>query len=70
MTWAGFSVNGKTELKVVHGRMASEDYQELLASSLLPVGADIGGPGWIFQQDNAPIHISQSTLDWFRRNEI
>jgi hypothetical protein len=70
MTWAGFGVNGKTTLKVVHGRMASEDYQELLANSLLPVGADIGGSGWIIQQNNAPIHVFRSTLDWFRRNGI
>lgn len=70
MTWAAFGVNGKTELKVIHGRINSKDYQELLAGALLPVGEAIGDPQWIFRQDNAPIHTSHSTMAWFQEHGV
>jgi transposase len=70
MTWAGFGANGKTELKIIQGRMNSTAYQELLADALLPCGAAIGGPEWIFQQDNAPIHVSRSSVQWMQNNGV
>ena len=39
--------------------------QDLLDTHLLPFGETIGGPFWIFQQDNATIHVASSTWEWF-----
>ena len=70
MTWAAFGTNGKTELKIIQGRLNSIGYQELLAEALLPCGAAIGGPDGIFQQDNAPIHVSRSSQQWIQNHEM
>lgn len=69
MTWGAFGANGKkTNLIIVDGRLDSEGYQHMLEHALLPVAEQIAGSSWIFQQDNAPVHVSQSTRRWFERN--
>lgn len=70
MVWGGFGFNGVTDLAFVTGRQTSAKYQETLAKHLLPCARDIGGPDWIFQQDNAPILTSQCTKAWFGRENI
>jgi hypothetical protein len=37
---------------------------------LISCGKVIGGPFWIFQQDNATIHVANSTWEWFLENGI
>lgn len=66
MTWGAFGVGGRTQLMIVSGRINSDQYQALLSEALLPAGAMIGGPMWMFQQDNAPIHVSHSTKAWLQ----
>ena len=65
MTWGAFGAGGQTDLMIISGRMDSEDYKTMLKDALLPIANNLGGPGWIFQQDNASIHVSWSTLLWF-----
>lgn len=64
MTWGGFSAKGTLPLAFPEGRIDSEGYQGTLQSHLLPNAGRIGGRGWIFQQDNAPMHTSNSTRQW------
>ena len=46
--------------------MNATHYQDLL----LPFGEAIGSPFWIFQQDNASIHVANSTWEWFLQNGV
>jgi transposase len=70
MVWAAFGSGGKSDLIIINGRMTSEDYVDMLKNYLLPCGKKIGGPNWIFQQDNAPIHTAGFTLEWFKSKKI
>ena len=45
--------------------MNATDYQDHL-----PFGEAIGGPVWIFQQDNASIHVANSTWECFFQNGV
>ncbi|RWR98786.1 Transposable element Tc3 transposase-like protein, partial [Dinothrombium tinctorium] len=65
MVWAGFSSSGKTSIAFLDGRQKASDYQRTLSDFILPVGSQLGGPQWIFQQDNAAIHTAKSTKTWF-----
>jgi hypothetical protein len=60
MVWAGFGNGGKTNLAFPIDRMKASDYQDLMNTHLLPFGKAIGGPFWIFQQENATIHVANS----------
>jgi hypothetical protein len=70
MVWAAFGFGGQTEIIFIDTRMDSKTYQELLRDNLLPFAANIGGQEWVFQQDNAPIHASNSTKKWFNDHQI
>jgi transposase len=70
MFWGGIGRFGLTPLVKVDGRLNSILYQRLLTNYLLPVGNQIGGNGWVFQQDGASCHRSRSTLGWFDRRNI
>jgi hypothetical protein len=70
MVWAGFGFNDRTPILFMSGRQDSLKYQNVLESSLLPYGERIGGPGWIFQQDNCSIHVSKSTKAWFGTKKL
>ena len=50
--------------------MKANDYQDLLDTHLLPLGEAIGGQFWIFHQDNATIHVANSTWEWFLQNGV
>lgn len=69
MLWGCFGLNGG-RLATVSGRMTSADYTELLEINLLPFGEELGGPRWVFQQDNAPIHDSEYTHQWMQGEGI
>jgi len=70
MFWGGFGYKRKTALAKVPTRMDSEGYQQLLQTSLLPYANRIADRGWIYQQDNAPVHVSRSTRDWFTSKKM
>ena len=70
MTWGGFGYNGTTSLATVDHRMNSEIYQDTLKNHLLPHSQRIAGRGYIFQQDNATCHVSNSTRNWFEKKGV
>lgn len=73
MIWAGFSVYGKTKLHFITERMNSIKYIRLLEESFVPYLATLeeeNGDNILFQQDNAPIHVSKKTRKWMTSQEI
>ena len=69
MVWA-VTASVDCERHLFPGRMNSADYVEMLAAEFLPFSSDLGGPNWQFQQDNAPIHTSAETRQWFAENNF
>jgi len=70
MVWGAYGYHGKTELVPIPPKTNSIGYQDVLAANLLRQGPKIGGRGWIFQQDGAPIHKSNSTLSFLEQKKV
>ncbi len=61
MVWGCFSAIGKPNLAVVEDTLDSVGYCTILEKVLLLFAEDKLPDCWIFQQDNAPPHISHHT---------
>lgn len=70
MVWAAFSLTGKTPICWISTKMNSEKYIELLEEVLLDFGECQDTENFIFQQDNAAIHVSRYSREWFNRKNI
>lgn len=72
MIWGAFCRDGYCPLVRIEERMNSERYTDMLNDSLLPFYYNISNIVNIsaFLQDNAPIHVSQHSINWFRENDI
>lgn len=70
MVWAAFSARGKSPICFVPSRMNAQPYIDLLDSELIPFAKDFHGVNWIFQQDNAPIHVARATNGFFQSRNI
>uniref|UniRef100_A0A1I7X7R0 DDE_3 domain-containing protein n=1 Tax=Heterorhabditis bacteriophora TaxID=37862 RepID=A0A1I7X7R0_HETBA len=70
MEWAAFSSFGALELVLISTKTNSVGYKQVLENHLLPYYNRFPQKNFIFQQDNAAIHVSCSTKDWFRRRNI
>lgn len=69
MFWGGFGFKNKLKLVKTSNRMNSIEYQQKLKDSLVMDGPNItinGHTGYFFQQDNASIHTSDSTVSYLR----
>ena len=66
MTWAAISRFGGLALFFFDARMNNNIYQQILMDNLPPFLQRFHRLSWIFQQDNATIHVSRSTRSWFR----
>ncbi len=62
MVWASFGWNRKSDLVFITGRMDSTKYQKMLEDNLLLFGPLMAGENWTFQQDNASVHASKTTM--------
>ena len=60
MIWAAISCRAKTPLCIVTGTLDSQRYATILHDFLLPICQ----VGELFQQDNAPPHVSRATISW------
>ncbi|CAD6196782.1 unnamed protein product [Caenorhabditis auriculariae] len=70
MVGAAFCGNGTVALSFIGTRTNSQDYQQLLAQHLLPYLRRRRRANMIYQQDNASVHASNSTLAWFAANNV
>lgn len=70
MVWGGFSAKGVTSLAILSGRQDSFDYQETLTNRLFPFADSVHDDGYVFQQDNASIHASRATTEFFSDLDI
>ena len=70
MLWAGFSMHEKTHLVKCNMKMDSSKYLEMLDGVLIPFTDEIMDGDFIFQQDNAAIHISRLSKTWFENKDI
>ncbi|GBL78602.1 hypothetical protein AVEN_65193-1 [Araneus ventricosus] len=70
MTWGCFAYNGVGSIAFVSGKMNSQAYQSAFSSHLLLNAEFLAVENWKYQQDNAPIHSSNSTKYWFQVNNV
>ncbi|CAI5452412.1 unnamed protein product [Caenorhabditis angaria] len=70
MCWGAFSAAGTLKIAFVSFKMDSLDYQKTLHDYLLPYLRRFRTRKFTFQQDNAAIHVSQSSKDWFKSHKI
>ncbi|PIC30804.1 hypothetical protein B9Z55_021923 [Caenorhabditis nigoni] len=70
MVWGAFSSAGTVDLAFLSFRMNSTDYQDVMTAKLIPYLRRFHRPQLTYQQDNASIHASRSTLDWFKSKKI
>ena len=70
MVWAAFGYHGKVNIAFPSSRVNALTCQDLLQKKLLPIAKAIGGPFWMFQQDNASIHKAISTWERFLNNGV
>jgi len=61
---------GKLELAFPSSRMDSVEYQGVLREKLLPFLNRFRCLKLVYQQDNASVHASKSTQDWFESKRI
>ena len=71
MVWGAFSLLGKLPLSFITTRMNSEMYTSMLDVILIPFLEDVvGDSDFFFQQDNAAIHVSTFSRQWFASRDI
>jgi hypothetical protein len=70
MVWAAFSAFGKTPILKVRGRMNSKSYINMIEDVLINFTDEKMDGDFIFQQDNASIHVSRLSKEWFQFKEI
>ena len=70
MIWTAFGFHGKVNIAFYSVRVNALTYQDLLEENLLPVAEAIGGPFWMFQQDNTSIHTANSTWEQLLNNGV
>jgi hypothetical protein len=65
MVWGAISARGISPLAVIKGTIDAKKYQEVLEGHLLETMCLLYPDGFVFQQDNAPVHSAKSTKQWF-----
>ena len=68
--WAGISRKGPTDIHIFTGIMNSEYYQGILTRFLKPFIEEYYPKSHRFMQDNDPKHVSKSTIEFMRVNNI
>ncbi|GBN23053.1 Transposable element Tc3 transposase [Araneus ventricosus] len=70
MVWGGFATEVTTSIVFVQGRVNSQSYADILADNLLPEAPLIMSGVYLFQQDNASVHVSETSKSWFDANFV
>lgn len=70
MFWAAFSMYGKTPLCKITTRMNTRKYLDMLEDDLVPFLENEMEDDFIYQQDNAAIHVSREAKEWFHEKDV
>ena len=70
MTWGAFCSNGIFKLVLVSGNMNSKQYTDMFTEHFLEDFFRITGNRAIFQQDNAPNHVSRYSKAFFNDKNV
>lgn len=71
MVWGCFSFSGIGRLHWVKDSMNGNVYMDVLENSLFPSIAQLHPDGnYIFQQDNAPCHVSKVVKNWMKEKDM
>jgi len=71
MMWGCFSGKGLGPLVKVDGKLNSLGHIQILEDHFLPlVEKDFNKRGYLYQDDNAPVHTAGVVQNWFSTNEI
>ena len=70
MVWGAFCSSGTLSLAFPSCHMNSDEYKIVLRDNLLPFLQRNRRFGYVFQQDNAAIHTSRATVQWFNSKNI
>jgi len=71
MVWGCFSGKGLGPLVKIEGKMNRHDYIQILDSHLIPlINNDFNGRGYLFQDDNAPVHTAKDVKEWLKSKKI
>lgn len=69
MVWAALLPNGVIQIEQIKGRYDSAKYIEFLDQKVKPfLDENLCTNNYIFQQDNASIHVSKQTKEWLCNN--
>ena len=66
MVWAGFHLNGRTQLHIVQGTLTGQRYKDDIVGPLIQPALQAIGPGAILQEDNAPAHRARVVRDFMQ----
>ena len=66
MCWAGISATGLLALVWIEGNLGADWYIALLERHVI----DFIDDDWLFQQDNAPAHVSERTKAFFSADGV
>lgn len=70
MVWGAISIKGKSELYFVEKSMDSEQYTRVIEHVLIPFMKTFHDDNVIFQQDNAPCHVSRASTKFISEKNI
>jgi len=70
MIFAAFSSMGKSEIAFLSGRVCSNKYITITEKYLKPFASQFHGIDFVYQQDNASIHVSQVSRRYFSKENI
>jgi len=71
MVWGCIAYEGVGALAIIDGTLDSIGYTRILSTYLHDSASRLGlKDGFIFQQDNAPCHKSQYTMEFFEVNKV
>lgn len=65
-----FTEHFTSKLAILRGNQNSMDNIKTMEDYLLPFSSRVFTSSWIYQQDNAAIHKSKLTMEWFKKEKI
>ncbi|RWS02908.1 hypothetical protein B4U79_02750, partial [Dinothrombium tinctorium] len=70
MVWGAMSAQGLSPIAFIPGHIDSTKYAIVMDHNLLDTMNTLYSDGWLYQQDNAPVHTSKLTKKWFEDHGV